>query len=83
MSYQTGIKASQRETYRVTAARREALLKCWRSEVCESVCVCAFSHTEHSWAHSSALREFLWANSSDLALGVFSANKGQLRHLLF
>lgn len=82
LSYQTGIKASRRETYQ--AARREAALsKCWRSAVCERVCVCAVRHTGRSWAHSSALREFLWANSSDLAPTVFPANKGQLRHLLF
>lgn len=59
LSYQTGVKFSHRETQQVTATRREtALFKCWHCEVCE-VSVCSSSCTRHSWAHSSALKEFL------------------------
>lgn len=58
LSSQTGTKASQRETYQATR-RETALFKCWHCVVCESVSVCAFRHTGHSWAHSSTLREVL------------------------
>lgn len=40
LSYQAGIKGSQRETNQATG-RETALLKCWHSTVCESVCVCS------------------------------------------
>ena len=77
-----GIKASQRESYQATR-REAALLKCWHSAVCESVRMCALSGAGRKLGPFFRIEGVFMSNSSDLAPSAFSANKGQLRQLLF
>lgn len=76
------IKASRRESYQATR-RETALLKCWHSAVCESVRMCALSGAGRKLGPFFRIEGVYMSNSSDLAPSAFSANKGQLRQLLF